>query len=106
MHALPKEGHIPKAPKLCGIALAPVIARLYDCVLDMRLQHWYVPNREQAGLRSGQGCLFQIFIVVLHNSSRSRTKIQPNHRVPRLREATIISKHIQKGCGHIDLRRP
>ena len=65
LHVLPKPGHTVKSPKLHGISVAPVFARLYDGIMQNRFSNWYVPNREQAGFRSGQGCLLQIFVVFL-----------------------------------------
>ena len=65
LNAIAKSGHTSKSPKLRGIAIAPILARLYDCILDQRFRNWYIPNREQAGFRSGQGCLLQLFIVML-----------------------------------------
>ena len=65
LHALPKPGHTVKSPKLRGISVAPVFARLYDGIMQNRFSNWYVPNREQAGFRSGQVCLLQIFVVFL-----------------------------------------
>ena len=65
LNAIAKSGHTSESPKLRGIAIAPILARLYDCILDQRFRNWYIPNREQAGFRSGQGCLLQLFIVML-----------------------------------------
>ena len=52
-------------PKLRGVAIAPLLARLYDGILDQRFNKWYAPNHEQADFRNGQGCLLQLFILVL-----------------------------------------
>ena len=69
LNALPKEGHTSKTPKLCGIAISQIFPRIYDCILDSRFNQWYNPNREQ-----GQGCLLQIFAIVLliHNSKEKK----------------------------------
>ena len=65
LNAIAKNGHTTKNPKLRGVAIAPLFARLYDCILDMRFREWFTPNREQAGFRAGQGCTLQLFSVVL-----------------------------------------
>ena len=38
-------------------------AKLYDSVLNNRLQKWWTPDREQAGAQQGRGC--QEHIVTL-----------------------------------------
>ena len=89
-----------------SIALSQIFPRIYDCILDSRFNQWYNPNREQAGFRKGQGCLLQIFAIVLliHNSK----EINHNLIVGFLdyekafdftNRAKIISKLMQKGCG-------
>ena len=65
LHALPKPGHTIKTPKLRGIAISTLMAKVYDCIINQRFKAWYTPNREEAGFRDGQGCAFQIFILVL-----------------------------------------
>ena len=64
----PKKGHTEYDPKLRGIAMGPVLSRLYDIVQDNRFITWYHPNPEQAGFRVFQGCLLQIFslMILLH----------------------------------------
>ena len=61
----PKKGHKTSDPKLRGIAIAPVLSRIYDKILNTRFCNWYVPNKEQAGFRKSQGCLLQIFSIYL-----------------------------------------
>ena len=34
LNAVPKSGHSSKEPKLRGVAIAPLLARLYDIVLN------------------------------------------------------------------------
>ena len=65
LNALPKDGHTSDTPKLRGTSIAPILARTYDCIITKRFRHWYTPNKEQAGFRSGQGCLLQLFVVIL-----------------------------------------
>ena len=59
-----KKGHSVSNPKLRGIALSTILSRIYDDVIDQRFSMWYSPNLEQAA-RKGQGCVFQIFALLL-----------------------------------------
>ena len=61
----PKKGHKPADPKLRGIAIGPLLSRLYDIIITNRFLKWYFPNKEQAGFRELQGCLLQIFLIFL-----------------------------------------
>lgn len=60
-----KKGHTTAAPKLRGIAIGPILSRIYDIVLNNRFKSWYEPNVHQAGFRAGQGCNFQLFALFL-----------------------------------------
>ena len=62
---IPKKGHNLSNPKLRGIAMGPILSRLYDIIINERFVTWYTPNREQAGFRPGQGCSLQIFSLLL-----------------------------------------
>lgn len=62
---LSKKGHTPSSPKLRGISISPLLARIYDSFIDSRFDQWYSPNKEQAGFRKNQGCNFQLFFLVL-----------------------------------------
>ena len=62
---IPKTGHSSKVPKLRGIAIGPVLSRMYDIVLNNRFCNWYKPNPQQAGFRKGQGCIVHIFSLLL-----------------------------------------
>ena len=76
LNAIPKPGHTPKNPKLRGIAVAPLFARVYDCILNRRFGEWYTPNLEQAGFRKGQSCLLQLFSIILfiHFSKKEKKR--------------------------------
>ena len=65
LHSIQKKGHTRNDPKSRGIAVATSLCRIYDVILDERFLAWYTPNKEQGGFRAGQGCLNQIFILVL-----------------------------------------
>ena len=108
MSALPEDAHTIKTLKLRGIAIAPNLARLYGCILDARFQKLYTPNREQAGFRPGQGCLFQIFIRVLsiHHAKEKTLNLiigfmDFEKAFDSANRAEIVSKLIEKGCGKL-----
>ena len=60
-----KKGHTSKNPKMRGIGIGPILSRIYDIILSNRFCSWYIPNPEQAGFRKGQGCILQIFSLIL-----------------------------------------
>lgn len=66
MFCLPKKGHSVETPKLRGISISNLFARIYDHIICSRFSQWYVPNLEQAGLRPNQGCLNQVFSIMLY----------------------------------------
>ncbi len=61
----PKKGHTQLDPKLRGIAIGPILSRVYDIIVDRRFMEWYHPNPEQAGSREEQGCVLQIFAFII-----------------------------------------
>ena len=65
LNSLKKDGHTPEDPKLRGIAIGLLLCRLYDIIIDERFRTWYTPNFEQAGGREGQGCPFQLFMMII-----------------------------------------
>ena len=60
---VPKSGHPYNNQKVRGVAIGPILSRLYDCIIDQKTRSWYVPNREQAGFRKGQGCLILVLLI-------------------------------------------
>ena len=60
-----KKGHKDNNPKLRGIAIGPLLSRLYDIIINKRFCSWYVPNPEQAGFREHHGCIVHIFALFL-----------------------------------------
>ena len=65
LNSIKKDGHTPEDPKLRGIAIGPLLCRLYDIIIDERFKSWYTPNYEQAGCRDLQGCPFQLFMMII-----------------------------------------
>ena len=63
--SLEKKGHTISSPQLRGICLSSLLPRIYDTIIDNRFKAWYVPNKEQSGFRLLQGCLVQLFYVML-----------------------------------------
>ena len=75
LHSITKKDHTYDNPDLRGIAIAPLLCRVYDNVIENRFSNWYKPNCQQAGFRKGQGCLMQIFMLnLLINYSRTKQK--------------------------------
>ena len=60
-----KKGHTSKDPKLRGIAIGPVLGRLYDIIIDTRFIAWYTPNIHQSAYRRGQGSVLPLFSMFL-----------------------------------------
>ena len=60
-----KKGHTKEKPKLRGITLSSLLPNTYDIILNNRFIQWYRPNIYQAGFRPRQGCLYQIFTIIL-----------------------------------------
>ena len=65
LHAITKSGHTYKNPQLRGIAVAPLLCRVYDTIMDNRFRSWPTPNPEQSGFRAKQGCLLPLFNLML-----------------------------------------
>ena len=106
LNAVAKDGHSSKDPKLRGIGLALILARLYDIILDKRFKDWYVPNREQSGFRTKQGPslpLFSIFLL-LHKANKVQKDLcigfmDYEKAFDFANRAKIVLKLIDKGCG-------
>ena len=60
-----KKGHTLKDPKLRGIAIGPVLGRLYDIIIDTRFLAWYTPNIHQSAYRRRQGSVLPLFSMFL-----------------------------------------
>ena len=108
LNAVAKDGHSSRDPKLRGIGLAVVLARVYDIILDERFKKWYTPNREQAGFRSGQGCplpLFSIFLLLHYAAMNNRELcvgfMDYEKAFDYANRAKIVVKLMDKGCGRV-----
>ena len=106
LNALPKDGHTSDTPKLRGTSIAPILARLYDCILTERFRSWYTPNREQAGFRTLQGCLLQLFLVILliHYANENNLNLMVlfmdyEKAFDYANRCELINKMMNKGCG-------
>ena len=67
LHAITKSGHTFNNPQLRGIAIAPLLCRVYDSIMDNRFVKWFKPNPEQSS-QSKQGTL-----PAIDNSSRANS---------------------------------
>ena len=106
LNALPKDGHTSETPKLRGTSIAPILARLYDIILTERFHSWYTPNREQAGFRTLQGCLLQLFLVNLlinyaHENNLNLMILFMDYEkaFDYANRGELITKLMDKGCG-------
>ena len=62
---IPKKEHTLQEPKLRGIAIGPLLSRVFDILINERFTSWYIPNAQQSGFRKHQGCLIPIFSMFL-----------------------------------------
>ena len=106
LHAVAKDGHTSLNPKLRGIGIAVILARLYDIILNERFQKWYVPNKEQAGFRKGHGCLLPLFSIflLLHYTVKNKKEfcigfMDYEKAFDYSNRSKIVSKMMDKGCG-------
>ena len=111
LHAVTKHGHTYKDPQLRGIAIAPLLCRVYDALLDNRFSQWYMPNYEQAGFRPKQGCLLPIFTLVVliifckeHGKNLFVGFLDYAKAFDYANRAQLIRDLMDKGCGKAFLR--
>ena len=102
-----KKGHTISDPKLRGIAIGPILSRLYDDILNQRFCDWFKPNLEQAAYRKGQGCVFQIFSLLLVIEHAKNTKkeifiglLDFEKAFDYTNRATLITDLLRHGIGH------
>ena len=46
-----------------GITMKEILAKLYDCILMIRLQKWLVIPHEQTAYQKGKGCIMHVFFI-------------------------------------------
>ena len=97
LHLIAKGGHTSSNPKLRGIAIAPLLGCLYDILIDERFCSWYRPNNEQAGFRAKQGCLLQIFMLILLIVMFIKTTYHPKKSNNRLAEGIKTDYGVTQG---------
>ena len=105
LHAIKKDGHSPRNPKLRGIAIAPFLCRVYDITIDVRFLTWFTPNKEQAS-QSKQGCplqIFMLFLIIDYSAENEKNLfigfLDYEKAYDYVNRAGIVSKLIQDGCG-------
>ena len=65
LEGIPKKDHKSQDPRLRGIAIGPLLSRIFDILINDSFTAWYTPNAQQAGFRKNQGCLLSIFHLFL-----------------------------------------
>ena len=105
LHSITKDGHTAEDPKLRGIAIAILLCRLYDIIIDMRFAKWYRTNPEQAS-QSGQGCLLQIFLLnmLIVYSKEAKKELYVGFldfekAYDYVNRANVIREMMKNGCG-------
>ena len=58
LNTITKPGHTYDYPQLQGIAIASLLSRVYNTIIDNRIRHWFTPNTKQ-------GCLLPLFSLVI-----------------------------------------
>ena len=111
LFSVAKKGHTTKEPKLRGIALPSIIPKIYNNILNNRFLKWYNPNREQAGFRPKQDCLFQIFAIFLmmelanhHDKSILIGFMDYEKAFDYMNRAEIICDLPRKGAGKVFIK--
>ena len=64
LNTITKSGHTFDNPQLRGIAIGPLLCRIYDTIIDNRFVKWYHINPERSA-QAKQGCTLPLFTVNL-----------------------------------------
>ena len=106
LHAIPKDEHTTKNPKMRGIAIPPLLCMIYDSIITQRFSKWFIPNKEQSGFRKGQGCLLPLFsIMTLFAYAKEMKKefyvgfMDYEKAFDYANRGLIITDLIKNGCG-------
>ena len=94
-----------------GISLMDSVAKVYDSILNPRLNLWFQPDREQAGAQKNRGCIEHLLTLrLLIDSARHKKRrlyivfvdfSKAYDRVPR---NTMLTMMRALGCGTIMMR--
>ena len=102
-----KKGHSANNPSLRGIAIGPLLSRVYDDIINDRFNKWFKPNLEQAAYRKGQGCVFQILsllLIIEHGKNIKKNifigLLDYEKAFDYTNRATLIEDLITQGIGH------
>ena len=106
LHAITKHGHTYYQPQLRGIAVAPLLGRVYDTIMDNRFRSWFQPNPEQSGFRSEQGCplpLFTLIIFIVYCKEKGLDLfvgfLDFEKAFDYVNRAKLLTDLMNKGCG-------
>ena len=93
-------------PQLRGIAVAPLLCRVYDTIMDNRFSSWYLPNPEQSGFRAKQGCLlplFSLFLLISFSKQNNRGLfvgfLDFEKAFDYVNRAKLLTDLMDQGCG-------
>ena len=93
-------------PKLRGIAISSLLPKILDIILNNRFNIWFKSNASQAGYKISQGCMLQIFsIVLLLELAKSSNKslfigiIDYEKAFDYINRADLINNLMEKGAG-------
>ena len=88
-----------------SLAIAPLLGRLYDIIIDNRFCSWFNPNPEQAA-QAGQGCqlqTFALFLLICYAKENSKNLfvgfLDFEKAFDFVNRAEVISDLMKKNCG-------
>jgi len=101
-----KKGKYGDTNNYRGISILPALAKIYDAILNHRLQLWFTPDVEQAGAQKGRSCTEQILTLRLIKDIAYKCKNElfvlfvdfqkAYDKVPRTKLLQLLS---ELGCG-------
>ena len=54
-----KKGQPAMIPKLRDVAIGPILSRLFDIIINERLESWYIPNRDKQDFNPATGVFYK-----------------------------------------------